>query len=301
MNKVYNYKEKSDSFIRKCPGSPNRLCCDYYIISPAYGCVFDCSYCFMHAYFDDFSKVTIFNNEKKLLSELCVFLETNKDKKIRLGSGEFTDSLAISKLDSINKKIIKLIANYNNTIFEFKTKSNRIDILLNIKAIKNIVLAWSLNIPSIIEEQEHNTANLEERLNAAKLAEKHGYKLAFHFDPIFMTENNLSLYLELATRIINSFSNIAWISMGGFRYTEELKLAMLYKNNSINVFNNEFVKCSDNKYRYPKAIRIMYYNKMANILNSKNKIKIYTCMESKDVWELSCFDNAKVLKELSYL
>jgi len=299
MNKNIIYTEKLDSFIRKCPGSPNRACCDYYIISPAYGCVFNCSYCFMHSYFNDFSKINIFKNQDLLLKELINFLNTNKDKKVRLGSGEFTDSLAIPELDSLNYEIIKIVKNFKNTIFEFKTKSARIDLLLQTKAINNIVCAWSVNPDIIIKEHELYTASLEKRLYAAKLAEKHGYKLAFHFDPIFMADGNLNLYTELANKIVNNFSNIAWISMGGFRYSENLKLSML-KNNITNVFSDEFVKCNDNKFRYPKNIRIKYYNEIAKILNSKKKLKIYTCMESLSAWENCYFDNFNILNNLHY-
>jgi len=300
MNKNIVYKEKFDSFIRKCPGSPGRACCDYYVISPAYGCVFNCSYCFMHSYFDDFSNITIFNNQDKLLDDLSKFLEANKNKKIRLGSGEFTDSLAIPQLDTINKEIINIIKNYDNTIFEFKTKAARIDTLLSIEPIKNIVLAWSVNPEHIVSEHELYTASFKERLAASVAAQKHGYKLAFHFDPIFMSENNLNSYLDIAKELINSVSNIAWISMGGFRYTEDLKLSML-KNNTKKIFTQEFVKCNDGKYRYPKSIRIKFYNELAKILNSKKKIKIYTCMESIAAWELCCFDKPSILNNLNYL
>lgn len=299
MSKNLIFSEKKDSFIRKCPGSPNCYCCDYYIISPAYGCPFSCSYCFMNSYFENNNNITLFSNEDELLNELNEFLNLNKNYFIRIGSGEFTDSLAIPELDKLNIKIINIFKKFKNACFEFKTKSSRVNILLNIEPVENIICGFSMNPQWIIDSEEKYTASFEERLNAAIQVSKHGYKTAFHFDPIFMSNSRFSDYLNIAKIITESVSNIAWISMGGFRYTSDLKLAMLeQKIGSLKYFSDEFVKCSDGKYRYPKVLRLKFYNELAKIFNSNGKVKVYTCMESADAWRSCIWDTPNILNKL---
>ncbi len=58
--------------------------------------------------------------------------------------------------------------NNPKVILEFKTKSNNIKYFLENEVPKNIIVTWSLNTPTIIKNEEHLTASLEQRIDSAR-------------------------------------------------------------------------------------------------------------------------------------
>ena len=298
-NKI-NYKKHLGHFIKPCPCSPSKLRCSYHIITPAVGCPFDCSYCFLNFYSKD-NNITIYTNIDDMFKELDEFLIARKGLATRIGTGEFMDSLAIEELDKINIKLANTIIADGTAIIEFKTKSKRIEQLLTIPAHKNIVVSWSLNPQSVIDTEEPLTASLKERLDCAKTIAKHGHSLAFHLDPIFMEDELLKEYVDLINKVMESVpaSKIRWISMGGFRYTEDLKLCMLEKNGLKKTYLcGEFIRCEDGKFRYPRYKRVKFYNAIGNTIKKHGAVKTYMCMEDSDLWRHIDFDNKKVLSML---
>ncbi len=301
MNKEINYKKNMGQFIKPCPCSPEKLRCCYHIITPAVGCPFNCSYCFLNFYSKD-KGITIYSNTDEMFKELKEFLTLRKNTPTRIGTGEFMDSLAIKELDDVNKELAKIIREGGNAIIEFKTKSKRIQPMLDIPAHKNIVLSWSLNPQSIIDTEEPLTASLQERLEAAKTAADYGYSIALHLDPIFMEDKLLDEYIDLIgkTMSIVPASKVRWLSMGGFRYTEELKLCMLEKSGLNKTYlSGEFVRCEDGKFRYPRYQRVKFYNAIGNAVKKHGNIKTYMCMEDNNLWRHITFADKTVLSSLS--
>ena len=279
------------SFIKPCPCSPGRLGCNYYIINPGLGCPFNCSYCFLNFYIQKQkhnNAILLYSNKDELIKEVATLAEKNPDKLIRLGTGEFVDSMAIKELDELNLELAKTIRGRNNIVIEFKTKSTNINAFLSIPAQENVILSWSLNPQWIIDKEEAHTASLKDRLLSAQKVIEHGYNIALHLDPIFMEPGTLQDYIDL---IDTSFTyidpkKVMWLSMGGFRYTPSLKLSILKNNNGEKWYlGEEFIKCDDGKFRYPKATRLRFYNTLGERIKSKGKIKTYLCMEGADLWK----------------
>ena len=300
MSKKIIYKEKKGSFIKPCPCSPGRLSCNYYIIAPGMGCPFNCSYCFLNFYSKE-KNITIYSNVDRMYSELIDFIDTRKDEHLRFGTGEFIDSLAIKELDKVNIELVKIIKTRPNAVIEFKTKSTNIEAFLNIPAQKNIILSWSLNPQWIIDKEEKGTSSLEERLCAAKKVIDYGYSIALHLDPIFMTENTLEDYLELIDRVFTIIpaKSVKWLSMGGFRYIDDLKIAILENNNGKKWFlGEEYMKGEDGKFRYPKFLRLKFYNEIGHRIRQKGEVKVYLCMEGPSLWKEISWGNTNVLTAL---
>ncbi|MCX6112337.1 MAG: radical SAM protein [Proteobacteria bacterium] len=294
------YKENKGGFIKPCPCSPGRLGCDYYIIAPGTGCPFNCSYCFLNFYSKS-KDIILYSNTDKMYREFVAFIDNKKNKPLRFGTGEFIDSLAVKELDSVNLELAKIIKQRPNIVIEFKTKSSNIDTFLKIPAQDNIILSWSLNPQWIINEEEKGTASLEERLYAAKEIVAHGYSIALHLDPIFMTENTLDDYLELVDKTFSIIpaKSVKWLSMGGFRYVEDLKLAILENNNGKKWFlGEEYIKCEDGKFRYPKFLRLKFYNRIGEKIKQKGAIKTYLCMEGAQLWKDISWGDYSVLTNL---
>ena len=78
-----------------------------------------------------------------------------------------------------------------------KTKSNNIKYLLEHKVPKNIICTQSLNTQTIIDNEEHLTASLTKRINAARRVADKGVKVGFHFHPIVEYKGYLDEYQKI--------------------------------------------------------------------------------------------------------
>lgn len=274
-------------FFKSCPCTPDAVHCGYQVLSPAFGCKFNCSYCFLNFYQEDRKEITIFKNSNKLIDELKEFSKNNS-KPVRIGTGEFTDSFAIKELDEINKKLLDLLPSMPHVVLEFKSKSENIGVFLNYKnPPRNAVISWSINPQRIIDLEEDKTISLKKRINLMKkISEK--YYVGMHFDPMFMENELLEDYKRTIKDIFSNIpaDKVAWISLGGYRFTENLKINTLKKSNGSKwYFGRYFEKSWDNKFRYPEKHRVYFYKEIAKTIKQYGNISVYMCMESENVWE----------------
>ncbi len=276
-------------FFHKCPGTKNYLCCGYYILNSGYNCPFNCSYCFLNFYLNNHFQI-YFVNIDDLFNEMeKISRNLPRDKIIRVGTGEFIDSLAIDNITNFSIEVVNRFSKLDNIIFEFKTKSDNVENLLKVQnPKKNIVVSWSVNPPYIIKTQEEGTASLERRINAAKKIQAKGYLLGVHFDPIFFYSGWEKDYKELIELLYEEldFSRIVWVSLGIFRYQALLKEKIFEKNPYNPIIHQQYIRGKDDKLRLFVPLRIKIYRKIYNWLKEKYpKLFIYFCMESKFVWK----------------
>ena len=210
-----------------------------------------------------------------------------KDTKRRIGSGELSDSLAMDKTIPLSKIIVPFVNKQDNILFEFKTKSDVIENLLNLNP-KNVMVSWSLNPASIIEQEEPFTASLKRRLAAAKEVSSYGYKVGFHFDPLIMTENFARLYGELIDELTSQIDEnmVEYISISTFRCPAELMNIIRQRKKPSILTKGDFIKGIDGKTRYFKAERIKMIEFATNRIRANwKKPFIYYCMEHSSVWD----------------
>ncbi|HOV13205.1 MAG TPA: radical SAM protein [Spirochaetota bacterium] len=273
--------------LRKCPGTNGHICCNYYVINLYVGCPIECSYCILQSYLNE--PLTIINIDiDNIFEKLHNTFVENSHKLYRVGTGELGDSLVYDYLTDYSLKFIEFFSDYKNAIFEFKTKTNNINNLLKIKSPGNIVVGFSMNPQSIIDSEELFAASLEERLNAMKSLVEKNYKIAIHFDPIINIPNFKDEYSILIDKIFQFIKpeNIAWISLGTFRYTPDLKSCIEYNYPKTKILLDQFIIDQDKKFRYFKPIRINLYQTVIRSLKKINEdLPIYLCMESVEVWK----------------
>lgn len=280
-------KEFKGRLFQKCPASKGMVCCNYYLLNTCFDCLYGCAYCFLRSYLNSYGMVQ-FTNIEKIEDDILASPEYNSGKLLRVGTGEFTDSLMFDEITGLAPRLIKFASDKMNLMLEFKTKSDNIDHLLGIKGKGNTVLAWSLNLPRSIELFEPGTAGLEARLSAAERAADAGYYVAFHFDPVILGESRVEEYGALIDRIFDAIDDrrIVWFSMGGIRYTPAFKEILRYCEPDEELILQEMLPGTDGKMRYLKQRRIELYSYILNKIRSRSGYPfVYMCMESSEMWE----------------
>jgi len=289
--------------LQKCPGSHGHICCNYHVINLYIGCPLNCQYCILQSYLNQ--PFTVINvDTENIFYALDKILKHNKNKLFRIGTGELSDSLIFDPITDFSIDFINFFKNYNNAVFEFKTKTNFIENIINTESSDNIITGFSINPDVIINSTEGYASGLKERLESAKKLILNNYKIAFHFDPIINIQNFDIEYKNVIDMIFKDIDPkyIAWISMGTFRYNNNLKNEIEYKYPENKILSDEFLENADKKFRYFKPIRLTLYNKIINWIKNydkNSKLSIYLCMESPSVWENTLKEYTNIEKNLS--
>lgn len=273
----------TDNFVHRCPATNIYRCCNYHVVDIMQGCPFDCAYCILQLYLPH-KHIRVAGNTDNVLADIKMAV---KEQKRRIGSGELSDSLAMDKIIPLSKIIVPFVNNLDNILFEFKTKSDVIDNLLNLNP-KNVMVSWSLNPASIIEQEEPYTAALERRLKAAETVSSYGYKVGFHFDPLIMTKDFEKLYGELIDNLTSRIKeeSVEYISISTFRCPSELMNIIRQRKSPSILTKGDFIKGIDGKTRYFKAERIKMISFVTERLKKHwKKPFIYYCMEHSSIWE----------------
>ncbi len=282
---VYLVKYKG-RFFKKCPGTKFYNCCGYKIIHIGEGCPLNCSYCILKAYFSH-NSIKVWANIEDLYMELDKVF-SNREKFFRVGTGEFTDSLAIEYLTNYSKYLIEFLSQFKNVILELKTKVVDLSWIDAVKDPRLVLPAWSLNGIDVPLKEEMSTAPLEERLKAAKICAEMGFRVCLHFDPIIYYPGWERGYKETIEMIFDYIKpkDIAYLSLGSFRGMPYL-FKFIEENwpDSDYIYFGEFIKGIDGKLRLFRPIRIKQFRFMVNLLRKYGVDKqIYFCMESDEVW-----------------
>ena len=281
---IFIVKENWD-FIKPCPCTKYHLSCGYWILNLGFGCPFDCSYCFLQQYTNS-PGIVLPANLDDFFKKFDQFAKT-LNKPIRIGTGEFCDSLALDDITEYSKKLIPYFSQ-KKVLFELKTKSTNIANLLEIEPSGNTIISWSLNPSTVIETEEIGAADLKSRFEAARSLRKAGYKLGFHFDPIIHLQNWEALYKDLIGQLYSNLkAPFSWISLGTLRCQRKLKTMAELRFPQSNVFYGELLLGEDKKLRYPHPLRKDIYKKMLAWIREYDKsTPVYLCMEGKDSWKL---------------
>ncbi|MFH1665695.1 MAG: spore photoproduct lyase family protein [Candidatus Omnitrophota bacterium] len=293
--KLYNERRENiflaanrTDFIKICPCTRDCNRCGYWILNIGFGCPVDCAYCYLQLYSNAPGIILTANIEDyyKPIEEL----DRKTRKRIRIGTGEFTDSLAFDKYTGYSSSLIPFFGKARNLVLELKTKISGIDNVLRETPNPNTVISWSMNTRGIADKYEKGASGIGERIDAARRAAERGYRIGFHFDPIVYYRGWEDEYRAVVDEIF-SYGEIrraaAWISLGTLRYTPGLKQAaeQRFEENGI-YYEGEFFADIDGKLRYPRQLRAEMYNKMAGWIGRRVPgCWVYLCMEPEEVWE----------------
>ena len=278
-------------FFKRCPGAkPGLMCCNYFVLNLGQHCEMDCSYCYLQN-FINFPYVVIYTNIESALAELSGLSKDMDHQPLRVGTGEITDSLSLDDLTLYSARLVDYFRQRPHWTLEFKTKSANIKNFVHKGPVKNVIVSWSLNPQYIIEKEEHGTATLDARLQAARQCIDHGFSVAFHLDPLIYHHGWKKHYTDLITRIQRMFrpEELAHISLGALRFQPEQRHIMRERFGMTSlVTQGEYFKSADGKLRYSNQIRQEMFRFVIHQFQerspSSKKWNIFLCMENKENW-----------------
>ena len=255
----------------------------YLSLDLAEGCSFDCVYCYLQSYLNN-GALVVFVNRDGLEEELQSF----QNQRIWISTGLLTDSLLAEEFNPQIEWLSHVVP--DRAVLELRTKSANTKFLEdpNIRRDR-VVAAWSLNPEPIASHYEYGTASVAERLAAAKHAVSLGYRVAFHFDPVFYFDGWEEAYSNLIDELRSIESEqIAFLSLGLFRYMPDLGAIIRKRFPYHEILTGEFFPQSGGKYHYLRSIRKEMYGKFQMWLEPWiTKVPVFWSMEPEDAMILT--------------
>lgn len=268
----------------------NVRCCPYYKLVPvSNGCPYYCTYCylaFVYRKFAPFIKIninfeTMFRQIRKALSDTS--------GNVSFNMGEMLDSLALDHVTRLMTMLVPFFAGFRRGFLMLLTKSSNIDSLLAVGSNNQTVVSWSLNSQPMVEQYELGTADLDERIEAAGLCQKHGYRIRFRIDPGILSPNWKEGYADLVQKALTVVKPEN-ITLGMLRLLPgHCNLALgAYDDRARELWDHHFVRgASDGKLRYPPKQRVEFYTFLIDAIRSFDRnVSISLCRETPEIWSI---------------
>jgi spore photoproduct lyase len=189
------------------PKNLSDVVCPHFLeLKWAYGCPFDCSWCYLKGTFRfrPNGKEPVIKDYDKIELHTKAFLEEVKTPEI-LNTGEIADSLMHENSDKpFSKFIIPLFETRKLHKVLFLTKSSNVKNLLEIEPHNQAIISFSLNAIPVAKRWEKAPPILK-RIEAAKKVYQARYEVRVRIDPMVPVDNWKESYLELVDLIFKDF------------------------------------------------------------------------------------------------
>jgi spore photoproduct lyase len=265
----------------RCPvATPKTRCCNLLTLDAVEGCAYGCSYCSIQTFYG--SKVSLNTNFAQKLS--CI--ELDKNKIYHIGTGQSSDSLMLGNKDGILDALIEFARKNPNAVLEFKSKSANIKYLLKANLPPNIICTFSLNPQMVIDNEEHFTASLKERIKAAVRLSQNGVLVGFHFHPMIYFEGWQKEYEAIADELVRNFNskNVALISMGTLTFIKPVLRQIRAKADKSRILQMPLTE-ANGKFSYPIEIKKQMFGTLYKAFKTWHKdVFFYLCMEDESLW-----------------
>lgn len=266
-----------------CPvASSKTRCCNLKTLDAIRNCGFDCSYCSIQSfYYDD----RIYFDGK--LEEKLEKLQLDPNQIYHIGTGQSSDSLMWGNRDGLLDKLFAFARKNPNAILELKSKSANTKDLLTLDIPPNVICTWSLNTQTLIDNEEHHTAGLEERIKAAERVAAKNRLVGFHFHPMVIYDGHQAEYQDIAHSLMNRFApeQLAMISLGTLTFIKPVLKKIRARDFKSKILQMPMVEIAG-KYSYPLEQKEELFKTFYQSFSAewREKVFFYLCMEDPALW-----------------
>ncbi|MCP4129251.1 MAG: DNA photolyase, partial [Gammaproteobacteria bacterium] len=267
-----------------CPvASEKTRCCNLLTLDAVENCGFDCSYCSIQSFYHD--NQVIFDTG---FADKLAQLELDPEKTYHIGTGQSSDSLMWGNNYKLLDALIRFADANPNVILELKTKSANITHLSIVEIPPNIICTWSLNTETIIQNEEHATASLQRRLQAAREIADQGAVVGFHFHPIIHYAEWQEEYSNLYLLLQQMFepTEVAMVSLGTLTFIKPVLKKIRERHFNSKILKMPMVEAAG-KVSYPAETKLELFSHAYNSFSPQwhAQVFFYLCMEGHEMWQ----------------
>jgi len=198
--------------------STDIVCPHFLELKWAYGCPFDCAWCYLKGTFRFQPTRTrpVIKDRNKVELHTRRFLEEVTNPEV-LNTGEIADSLMSEGTSQpFSKFIIPIFEKQNRHKVLFVTKSDKIKHLLAIKPHNQVIVSFSLNADEVAQRWEKGAPSVARRIEAGQKLWEADYEVRVRIDPMVPIPSWKVHYARLLDEIFDSFLP-ARITLGSLR------------------------------------------------------------------------------------
>ncbi|MEW8506323.1 MAG: spore photoproduct lyase family protein [Candidatus Thiodiazotropha sp.] len=276
--------EKERLALGACPVASHRTrCCNLMTLDAVENCGFDCSYCSIQSFYHG-DEVRFDKDFARKLSQL----KLDPQRSYHIGTGQSSDSLMWGNRGGLLDALIDFAWRNPNVILELKSKSKNVSHLTKRELPPNLLCTWSLNTATLIAHEEHLTAPLEERLQAARRLADRGVLVGFHLHPMIHYADWRQEYGVLFQSMLQTFSaeEVVLVSLGTLTYIKPVIKQLRERSG----FRSKILQMpmveSDGKLSYPREIKEQMFGFAYQSLQPWHEdVFFYLCMENHRLWQ----------------
>ena len=275
--------EKKGVALGACPvASEGTRCCNLLTLDAVESCGFDCSYCSIQSFYNQ-NKIGFDKDFKTKLKNL----QLDPNESYHIGTGQSSDSLMWGNKEGILDALFEFAKQNPNVILEFKTKSDNIKYLLENEVPKNIIVTWSLNTQTIIDNEEHLTASLDKRIESARALADKGVLVGFHFHPIVVYDNYLAEYEKIYKRLIDTFSvdEVVLVSLGTLTFIKPVIQKLRQRELKSKILQMPFENINGKQSYDLETKKEMFKHAYESFKPWHKDVYFYLCMEAHSLWK----------------
>lgn len=195
-----------------CQSFGNR---DFYYVSCAMNCPFNCEYCYLKGMYSS-GNIVVFVNYEDYERELK---ETAEGKHAYACVSYDTDLLGLDYISGQASRWMTFAEENPDILIEMRTKAAP----AVLRPLENMIYAYTLSPEEVSKRYEPGSPPLRARLTSAAKALEAGCRVRLCFDPMIYIPNYKEAYSKLIeeTAEMTGFDRIEDVSVGTFRISEE--------------------------------------------------------------------------------
>ena len=197
---------------------------NFYYTSCVMNCVYDCEYCYLKGMYPS-GNLVIFVNLEDIFEEVTQKL---KEHSMYVCVSYDADLLAMEPITGYVAEWNTFVEEQNRIQpgqlrIEVRTKCADSRIFEKIAANSGVIWAFTLSPQQIIDDFEHRTPSLKQRLSCAAEAMKKGFPVRLCFDPMLYCKDWKKQYEEMLYQVAEmmDMERLVDVSVGTFRVSQE--------------------------------------------------------------------------------
>jgi spore photoproduct lyase len=262
------------------------VCGKFWEVRWAFGCPFDCNYCYLRGTMKGRMRPS-FVKVELVLSALDEAFSQIKTPSL-FNSGELSDSLmnpllmskVADKFETQDKHKLVTLSKFGPKAVGFLLERPR----------KQVICAWSINATEVARRWERAAASPEKRIEAAALVSEAGYDTRVRIDPIFPIANWRTHYEDLLHAIFSAFEpkRIILGTPRGLWKTIKYANAAGLDMSWTKYFQEDSGWGKKLQFESRLEVYSWFYNKLSDMGFSTNKISM--CKETRAMWDTMKLD-----------